>query len=71
MDNIKGEVISVKESQRGVYTVITSEAWEDLKNRDTIYTPAFGCPQYVKDINRKHLEEIRKFYPDIEKSGYV
>lgn len=71
MDEIKGEVLSIREEQRGIYTVITSESWEDLKNRDTVYRPAFGCPQYIKEINRKHLDEIKKFYPGIETSGYV
>lgn len=69
-NEIIGEILEIREVKRGVYTVITTEAWKDIKG-DDIYVPAFGCPQYIKEINRKHLDEIKKFYPGIETSGYV
>lgn len=69
-NEIIGEILEIREVKRGVYTVITTEAWKDIKG-DDIYVPAFGCPEYIKEINRRHIQEIRKYWPGIDSSQYV
>lgn len=57
---------TIQESQPGVYTVITKKSWEKLKEKakDSYY---FGWPKWIKEINRKHVDEIRKYNPNINK----
>ena len=54
---------TIREDQPGVYTVITKKSWEKLKE-SSYY---FGWPEWIKEINRKHVDAIRKYNPNIDK----
>ena len=72
LEDIEKEgIVSIKEWETGVYVIQTEKGWDKLKE-DVSSGKVWGgwvnfVPDWVKELNKKHADEIRKYNPNIDK----
>jgi len=70
-DIIAEGLVSIREIEPGAYVVQTEKGWDRLKD-DIASGKVWGgwhnyTPDWIRELNRKHADEIRKYNPEIDK----
>lgn len=70
-DIIKEGIDDIREWKPGVYIIHTDKAWEEVRNEVADGRNVGGwyasTPEWIKEINRRHIDAIRHSNPNIEK----